>query len=143
MPLTPKWMRLEQSRIRNIFTELHPEHEAATGPVMLRFTAVFEVPKSWPAAKRAAALAGKVYYTSTPDYDNIGKMIGDSLNGIAWIDDAQLQGGGVKRYGAPARLIVDLDFLEGESVTPAEDRRVAKFKQGKLFPDPPKRLGRR
>lgn len=36
------------------------------------------------------------------DWDNIGKMISDALNGIAWVDDEQVDDGRVrKRYGDP------------------------------------------
>lgn len=41
--------------------------------------------------------------TSKPDWDNVGKLICDSLNGICWKDDAVIADGGVrKRWCCPA-----------------------------------------
>jgi len=43
--------------------------------------------------------------TSRPDWDNIGKVVCDALNGIAWRDDAQVVSGRVKKkYADPEGL---------------------------------------
>lgn len=63
------------------------------GPVGLDITAVFAHPASWSKARRAAT----VYHTSKPDADNIAKIVGDALNGIAWADDAQACGISVEK----------------------------------------------
>jgi Holliday junction resolvase RusA-like endonuclease len=142
-PYTPKETVEAEKRVRALFKQRFPDHQPFTGPVMIRFTAVFEVPKSFNAKLRQEALAGRLYATKKPDKDNLEKLIADALNGVAWVDDAQLQGGGVKRYGSPERVEVDLEFIEGHPVTPNEDRRAAKIKQAQLFPmDPPKRRRR-
>lgn len=52
--------------------------------VMLSLLAYFPIPKSWPKAKREAAL----HHTSKPDADNVLKAIADALNGIVYRDDA-------------------------------------------------------
>lgn len=57
------------------------------GPVELIVVAVFEWPKSWSTKQRMTAGAWKA---SKPDADNIGKLISDSLNCIAWTDDARV-----------------------------------------------------
>ena len=54
-PYTPKQTVEAEKAIRALFLEKFPDHQPWTGPVMLRFTAVFELPKSWPAELRAAA----------------------------------------------------------------------------------------
>lgn len=51
--------------------------------------AVFPIPKSWPRAKKAEALAGKLP-PGKPDIDNILKVVLDGLNGIAYEDDKQV-----------------------------------------------------
>lgn len=133
-PYTPKQTVEAEKAIRALFLEKFPDHQPWTGPVMLRFTAVFEVPKSWPAELRTAALAGEVHAICKPDKDNIEKLIVDAISEdaktgrrIAWIDDAQLQGGGVKRYGTHERVDVTLDFLElpPHLATPGQRRRDA------------------
>lgn len=77
-----------------------------SGPLAVTVWAVKSVPKSWSNKKRDAALAGIVRPTSTPDWDNIAKMI-DGLNEIVWDDDAQIVDGRcIKVYGEKPRLEV-------------------------------------
>lgn len=52
--------------------------------------AFMPVPVSWSKKDRAAALAGDLHHTGKPDGDNICKAALDSLNKIAWNDDAQI-----------------------------------------------------
>lgn len=54
-------------------------------PVFLTIRAFF--PMSIAAAKR-----GDTHHTKRPDLDNIIKIVGDALNGIAWKDDSQIVG---------------------------------------------------
>jgi len=78
-----------------------------TGPVVLALVAVFEPPASWSKARREAALAGEALPQSKPDWDNLGKITSDALNGIAYKDDAQVVDGRVlKRFGSRARVEV-------------------------------------
>lgn len=58
----------------------------------LRMTikAYFTVPASDSKRKREAKLNGTVRPAKVPDCDNVGKVIADSLNGIAYRDDAQI-----------------------------------------------------
>ena len=61
-----------------------------TGPVALRLCVYLAVPSSWPAWKRQAALRGHVRPTGKPDLDNILKAAKDAMNGVLWVDDAQV-----------------------------------------------------
>lgn len=58
------------------------------GPVSLTVHVRVQIPQSWPNRKRSDALGAPT--TGKPDLDNIAKLIGDSLNGIAWSDDKQV-----------------------------------------------------
>jgi Holliday junction resolvase RusA-like endonuclease len=60
------------------------------GPLALILCIFVDIPASWSKSKRAQAIAGEVRPTNKPDLDNIIKLIGDSLNGIAWVDDKQI-----------------------------------------------------
>lgn len=81
-----------------------------TGPVELRLIAVYPWPKSMTPKKRAAP--GAKWRTSRPDIDNIGKLIGDALNKIAWLDDAQIAvSRALKRYGDNPGLQVEVEAL--------------------------------
>lgn len=69
--------------------------------VGLMFVAVFPVPDSWPAKKRAAALAGDIRPTKKPDLSNIQKALEDGMNAVVFKDDSQIteSGGSKKIYG--------------------------------------------
>lgn len=45
------------------------------------------IPKSTPKYKRPDMITGKTRPTVTPDWDNIGKLVCDALNGVAYDDD--------------------------------------------------------
>lgn len=106
------------------FKRRFPGHSPHTGPVMLRFTAVFPIPKSFTGKRLQAAKEGRLLHTARPDKDNIEKLVCDALNGIAWMDDAQVQGGGVKRYGTQERIDVSLEFLTNPYPTDSDQRRL-------------------
>ena len=46
----------------------------------------YEIPKSWSKKKKESAN----WHTSKPDIDNLIKSVLDGLNGVAFIDDAQV-----------------------------------------------------
>ena len=58
--------------------------------IRLRITAGFPAPKSASRKNRARMLAGEQRPAQRPDWDNIGKIIADALNGTAYRDDAQV-----------------------------------------------------
>lgn len=122
--VTPQDTVGAEQLVRDEFLLRHPRHSPWTGPVMIRFTAVFETPRSFNKALQAAAASGKLYCTKKPDKDNIEKLIIDALNGIAWADDQQVMGGGVKRYGTPARIDVEIRKLDDPQIpaTPGQKR---------------------
>jgi Holliday junction resolvase RusA-like endonuclease len=59
-----------------------------TGPVRVAIIATFAPAASW-SKKKAAAFVGQPH-TQKPDADNIAKVVKDSLNRIAWVDDSQV-----------------------------------------------------
>lgn len=61
-----------------------------TGPVSMTLTIGFEIPKSYSKAKQAAALSGTLRPVVKPDLSNVLKAAEDGLNGVVWIDDAQV-----------------------------------------------------
>lgn len=54
----------------------------------VHITAFFAMPKSASNKRRAAMLGSPC--TKKPDFDNIGKVVCDALNGLAWVDDSQV-----------------------------------------------------
>ena len=80
--------------------------EPITGPIAVRVVANMPIPKSWSKLRQFDARTGKIPHTSKPDFDNILKML-DALNGIVWVDDAQITMGSVeKRYSAQPELVI-------------------------------------
>lgn len=67
-------------------------------PVRVRIDAYYDTPKSESKKKLRNMLAGLLFPTKKPDWDNIGKIICDALNGIAWKDDAQIVDGRVLKH---------------------------------------------
>lgn len=110
--VTPKETARQEKLVRDEFKLQNPKHKPFTGPVIVRMTAVFPIPASFTIAQREAARAGGMYYTGKPDKDNIEKLVYDALNGLAWIDDSQVSGGCMKRYGEPPRIMVSIEELE-------------------------------
>ena len=78
------------------------------GALAVQVSAYFTVPQSWPAKKKAAALAGAIRPTKRPDADNICKML-DGLNGIVFRDDAQVVTATIEKfYSDRPRLTVEV-----------------------------------
>lgn len=79
------------------------------GPLEMTARFVYEIPKSWSKAKRA----NSKWKVSTPDYDNLAKLCGDSLNCVVWHDDAQVASARIEKvYGDRAEVIVTVRELE-------------------------------
>lgn len=105
--------RIAEAEIRWAFKQAYPRLQPHEGPVALSILATFVPPASWPKWKRALAMAGLWRPTGKPDWDNIGKLVGDALNGFAYVDDAQVYDGRVRcEYGSEPRLLVRLSLQD-------------------------------
>ena len=60
------------------------------GPLQIELDVGVSIPASWSTKRKMAARAGHELPAKKPDADNILKAICDSLNGIAYKDDAQI-----------------------------------------------------
>lgn len=60
--------------------------------------AYYEVPKSTSKKKREEMLSNIIRPTKKPDFDNIGKIICDSLNFIAYHDDSAIVEAEVSKF---------------------------------------------
>lgn len=80
----------------------------------VRIIAYYEIPKS--ASKKKAKMMedGEIRPTKTPDFDNIGKIVCDSLNKIAYRDDAQVVDAQVRKfYSRNPRVVVTIQEAGG------------------------------
>lgn len=142
MMVTQDQTRRVKAAVLAAFRRKYPSHRPWTGPVLLRFTAVFETPKSFNKALKAAAARGELYATKKPDKDNIEKLIKDALNGVVFVDDQQVMGGGIKRYGSPARVEISFETLNSADVpeAPSQKRTEQRLQQSlDLRPQKPRR----
>ncbi|EOU1600911.1 RusA family crossover junction endodeoxyribonuclease [Clostridium perfringens] len=69
------------------------------GSIKALIIAYYKIPKSYSKKRVQAIKDGLEKPTKKPDADNIGKIILDSLNGVAYKDDSQIiELGVIKRY---------------------------------------------
>lgn len=77
--------------------------------VGIQITAWYSIPKSKSKKVKAAMLAGQIKPMKKPDWDNVGKIICDALNGIAYKDDQQITVAQIrKKYADVPRVDVRL-----------------------------------
>lgn len=82
----PKQTASQEAVVRQIAALKMRGSPLIEGAVSVQITVWRVPPKSWSAPKRTKA----VWVTGKPDVDNQQKTIFDALNGIVWLDDAQI-----------------------------------------------------
>ena len=87
-------------------------------PLLLEVDAFYMIPISTSKKKRAMMLDSEIRPMKKPDWDNIGKIISDALNKIAYRDDAQIVECRItKHYAVNPRVMVrltDVSRTKGE-----------------------------
>lgn len=82
-------------------------------PLDVRIVAYFRIPSS--VSKKRAKLMREhlIRPVVKPDFDNVGKVICDALNGIAYYDDAQVVDAQVRKfYDDNPRVVVTINEAE-------------------------------
>lgn len=83
----------------------------------VRIFAFYEIPKSTSKKRRADMLANKIRPTKKPDFDNIGKIICDSLNMVAYHDDSSVVDAQVRKfYSEQPRVVVSIKTIKEDIV---------------------------
>lgn len=76
-------------------------------PLDLRIVAYYPIPQSKSKKIQSLMRSKKIRPTKKPDWDNVGKVVADSLNQIAYSDDAQIVDSVVRKfYSDDARIEV-------------------------------------
>lgn len=77
-----------------------------TGPIELTVWAYFERPKGHFTGKGALSKKGREnpFPEVHPDWDNVGKLVADALNGFAWRDDKSIIDGHVRKRWCDERV---------------------------------------
>ena len=85
---TPKETR-EYEQMVGIYARMAIK-QPLEGAIRVKVDFYLPIPKSWPEGKKRLAEAGDIRPASKPDLDNLEKALFDGINGIVWIDDAQV-----------------------------------------------------
>lgn len=119
---TPQKTADWEDDIRTIASRAMAGRPPLTEALAVYVLAVFPVPQSWSRKKRAAALIGQIRPAKKPDADNVLKALGDSLNGIVFVDDSQIVDARItKKYGDRPRLVATVAPIgEKQSDRPAD-----------------------
>lgn len=83
---TPAKTRSMEAVIRSLGHDAMAGRPPLLGAASLTIRIFLNPTPSWSKKRQAAAM----FATGKPDLDNVVKLVGDALNGIAWSDDAQL-----------------------------------------------------
>lgn len=108
---TPKTTRDYETAIRVKCIEAMHGMKPFSGRVEVLISASFEVPKSWPKAKREAY---HKYTPGRPDVDNVVKAVLDACNGIAFYDDAQVAVLYATKSYVPSQPGINVHIIETE-----------------------------
>lgn len=112
---TPKKTKDFEARIKAAYLEKREEKGISKHPVALWCQFCFEPPKSWGKRKKEQAVDKLIQKTSKPDIDNLLKAVMDALNGLAWVDDAQVvQIYAKKIYSQIPRVEVKIEEVGGK-----------------------------
>lgn len=111
---TPKKTKQYERLIAWTFRSKYPRFKPCKGPVFMTVIAYFPIPKNTTKKLREKMEREEVFRTKKPDWDNIGKIVSDALNGIAWEDDNQVMGRVIKLYSPRPRIEVYIREVDEE-----------------------------
>lgn len=107
---TPEKTRDKEREIVFAYREFCGAQRILKGtPISVLIYAYYKPPKGTTKAMREKMLAGEVRPTKKPDWDNIGKLVCDALNGIAYDDDKSIVDATVRKfYSDEPRMVIIL-----------------------------------
>ena len=109
---TPTKTKNEENLTKQMFVLRYPNFDPIEGKVALSIIACFPIPKGTSKSREAEMLAGITAPTKKPDWDNIGKLVSDALNKIAYLDDAQIvKVNIIKKYARVSETIIKVEEL--------------------------------
>lgn len=113
---TPPETLIYENLVKTCFANQYPYAKPSDLPATINIFAEYPIPESWPKKKKQMALEEKIF-PKRHDWDNVGKIICDALNGIAYLDDRQIFMGSVKKvYGDEPHVTVVIAFYEEQEL---------------------------
>lgn len=95
---TPHDTAQYENLVKLCFTAQYPDFPMMEGNIWVGITAFYKIPKSVSKKKAADMASGLIRPMKKPDLDNVAKIVCDSLNGIAYVDDSQVTTLVVRKY---------------------------------------------
>jgi len=110
---TPDKTVLYENLVRTMYQYSNPGRRFPDGEMLdLRVIAFYTIPTSASRKRREAMIAGTIRPTKKPDADNILKVVADSLNNIAYHDDAQIVDTQLRKfYSTEPRLEITIQSV--------------------------------
>ena len=98
-----------ETYVKEMFVISYPDFVPLEGPLRMTIIAYLMIPKST-SKKRAKMMADRIIIPEKrPDWDNLGKIVSDALEGLAYKRDSQIATGIVhKRYSNQPRLEIEV-----------------------------------
>lgn len=82
-------------------------------PLRMSVVAEYAIPASASKSKRAAMVKGELRPMKKPDWDNVGKVVSDALNKLAYRDDTQIVDCTVRKfYSDRPKITVKIEIAE-------------------------------
>jgi len=94
---TPEKTMNYETLVKELYIVEHHNRQLE-GALEMTVRAYFQIPKSASQKKAVEMQEGKIRPTTKPDWDNVGKIISDALNGLAYRDDSQIVRATVEKY---------------------------------------------
>lgn len=112
---TPKETVNYETLVKLSFKQKYPGLKPVEKDVAMLVTikAYYKIPASASKKRQQAMREGLIRPTKKPDWDNIGKIVCDALNGIAYYDDSQVVAVTVEKlYSDTPRVEVEIEVME-------------------------------
>jgi len=106
---TPKETMNYETLVKQLYITQHFQKQLS-GPIRVSITAYFPIPASVSKKKKELMRTGVIRPESKPDWDNVGKIITDALNDLAYHDDKQIVEATVRKfYSDEPRVEIELE----------------------------------
>jgi Holliday junction resolvase RusA-like endonuclease len=105
---------VKQSFLEQCGTKRFPDDAA----IMIEITAYFSIPRTYSKTKKKLCVDGLQFPLRKPDFDNIAKIIADSLNGLAYKDVSAIVYGRINKAYTSDRERVEVKIwsIGGEEI---------------------------
>ncbi len=94
---TPEKTKNYETLVKELYFMEHGQ-TLLEGELSIDIKAYFRIPKSASKKRKRLMASGDMRPVKRPDWDNVGKIVTDALNGVAYDDDSQIVSATVEKY---------------------------------------------